>query len=144
MSEKIGPIPKTAIITLETQKELWQNVNWKILKNFLTTGIVEHEGIKKRIKIDFQVVLTPDMFEVRAFAKPSENAHSMMLDGISRTTELFLKYNSDFRWVILGVLEGLKPTPILITYYENLDLYIYTIELNQKEKEFMNIQMGLN
>ena len=144
MSEKIGPIPKTAIITFETQKEIWQNVNWKIVKNFLATGIIEHEGVKKRIKIECQIILNPKNFHSTSKVRPIGPMQGPMMDGLSRITELFFNYNSNFRWVILGVLEGAKPTPILISYYKNLDLYIYTIELSKEEKDFMEINVSPN
>lgn len=123
MELKKGKFKKTDFIEIETQKELWQNINPdKLEHEFIITGIVTVEDMKRRLRICVHNVSKKEIenkIEIEMFESKNPFDFAIKESCIFVRKEI-LKHC----WLIIGHLFE-SDKFIAITYFEKIDIYVY-------------------
>lgn len=134
MEIKKGKFKKADFIEIETQKEIWQNINPdKLEHNFIITGIVIVEEMKRRFRIcvhDISKKEIENKMEIEIFQTENPLNFAIKESSIFIRKEMFKSC-----WLIIGHLfESNKM--IAITYFERINIYVYYF-YDQKEIDAM-------
>lgn len=64
--------------------------------------------------------------------------------GLTRTKKFLIDYLDKNEWILIGFINGDRGLPILIMYYEKIDIYIYSQKQKNEESRlfFHNINMN--
>ncbi len=137
MELKKGEFKKTDFIEIETQKELWQNINQdKLEHKFVITGIIKDEDkdLKRRLRICVHNVSKKKIennVEIEMFK--SENPFDF---AIKESSVFIRKEMLKSCWLIIGhIFESNKA--ISITYFEVINIYIYYFYDEEEIKAIM-------
>jgi hypothetical protein len=140
-SKKIGPLPSTEIIKLESNKDQWMMVKNKLLPYLKTSGIINKDGTNVRVQICITKVVSPDtkIFGTTSVVPDKDNnIPSAIMSGVQRTQLFYANFMEKGLWVLIGRITGKNEIPILIIYYEALDMAFYSQKLEgEDEKQFL-------
>ena len=139
----IGKLPNTGLIKLEMNKSAWAVfADGFNLISLPVTALVEL-GIKEkkegRINIVIQQIFSPNAFEnITNVNHDSDNINPEISLGLVRIANFLSKYVNKNLWLLLGYLDGKNKIPILITYYEAINLMVYTLKTDEDGLRFFD------
>ncbi len=136
-----GKLPVTEMLVLETNKEDWQTLSGQSI-NYQTTALIERfKGINVRVKLLIRQIYSPNDVRHIAMVRSHSPFNEIVPRGEERLIEFF--HNNIMNknlWILVGLIDGKNRVPIIIYYYENLGIYIYTQKLeNENEKDWLQI-----
>lgn len=136
-----GKLPVTELLVLEAKKEEWQMLSGQSI-NYQTTALIERfKGIKVRVKLLIRQIYSPNDVRHKTMVRSYGVFNEIVPRGQERLIEFFNNniINKNL-WIFVGLIEGENRVPIIIYYYENLGIYIYTQKLeNENEKDWLQI-----
>ncbi len=132
MSKMKLPISKE--IFLESNSDQWRLFFKKLINNLSFSGVISINNDRKvKISISIERVLPPELFHSEAKCKTKTNMGQDASLGISRITEFLNNHLSKDCWLLFGYIQGENKIPILIMYYQSIDLAIYTQKLTSED-----------
>lgn len=136
-----GKLPVTELLVLEAKKEEWQMLSGQSI-NYQTTALIERfKGIKVRVKLLIRKIYSPNDARHTAMVRSHSPFNEIFPKGEERLIAFF--HNnilSNNLWILVGLIDGENRVPIMIYYYEGLDIFIYTQKLEtENEKDWLQI-----
>jgi hypothetical protein len=131
-----GSIPKNEIITLCSNKEQWSLFAKGLINEFTTEALIKRsETSTVKIKIDFTFVYSPELCISKSMAVLDyfSGISKNNAEGIRRANEFFVNYVGKKMWVIGGYIQGQTRIPIILLYYEIIDICIYSIKFSDED-----------
>jgi hypothetical protein len=139
-------LPISEKIILESNPDQWRLLFRKLITKFDFYGIIEiNDGRKVKISIVLQEVLPPEYSTSETKCNTRTNMGHDISTGISRITEFLNDYLAKDCWLLSGYIDGEHRIPIVIMYYEKLDLAIYSQKLTTEDvSKFMPAHFNIN
>ncbi len=139
-------LPISDVITLESNPDQWTLVFRKLIKEISFHGIIAIDNNRKvKISIVIQKVLPPEHSRSETRCNTNTNMGQDISIGISRITEFLNDYLAKDCWLLSGYIDGEHRIPIVIMYYEKLDLAIYSQKLTTEDvSKFMPAHFNIN
>ncbi len=130
-----GKIPPTEIIILESSKDQWNLFAKGLIKSLTSDAIIQRsETSTVKIKIDFTFVSPPNTVHSSTQTNLISSTFSKNeAEGLRRAKEFFENFIDKKTWIIGGLISGENKTPIIIMYYENINIAVYAIKLTHEE-----------
>lgn len=129
-----GKLPVSQMLKMESDEAQWRVLVRGIINEFKTTAIVEREpNIPVRIKLVIKKIIPPEHATTKNICHTETSLGKSVAIGLSRSWEFFSDYLGKSTWLFLGYIDGETKTPILITYYESINITIYTQKLNEED-----------
>ncbi len=139
MLEK-GKIPVTEIIVLESTNDQWSLLRNRLVSEIKFSGIVKLNE-QKKIRLNLLIVKVLHSDDIKG--KNTCMVETNFLDkdatlGLVKLMEFFLDYLDNACWTFFGfIISNDKNIPIVIRYYEKIDLAIYAMKTkDQTVKNF--------
>lgn len=140
--------PPTNLIQIQNVDEsLWKMLSRKLIPSFRMTGITERAP-GKMVKINLKItnVITPE--KINTINKSVYKSSKESLDttkGMERASDFFKDYIDKERYILIGLIEGKKPRGIIVIYYVNVKIAVYTLQKNGEGiSEFLPAGMKFN
>lgn len=135
-----GKLPVTERLILESGKPEWQPLANRFVKEFKTSAIIKLDSDKKiRINLVINTIIPPEWTKITNSCRTTTNIE-MMSDGLSRVNHFFNDYTRKTVWTFIGYIDGENKAPIIIVYFEEVNIFIYTQKLvNEDKKDFLRI-----
>lgn len=136
-----GKIPKTNKISIDNLAiDQWSMFNKSLITELTISGITINSD-KRKIRLTFEVekILSPREinFSRETLMHMTNNPDESHAEGVLRIDNFLSGYVNEKVWAIKATIkgkEGNPDTPVVIIYYENIDLAIYTVK--EKEESF--------
>jgi hypothetical protein len=123
-------LPISKEIFLESNSDQWRLFFRKLINNLYFFGIISIDDSRKvRISISIERVLPPELSRSETKCKTETDMGQDVSIGISRITEFLNDHLAKDCWLLFGHIQGENKIPILIMYYESINLAIYTQKL---------------
>ncbi len=140
-----GKIPVTAKMVLESEESQWRLLINGLINELNTTAIIERApGSRVRIQIVIKTIIPPENLYGKNKCQISSNLEKELSNGLARSYEFFDDFLRKSTWLFVGLINGKETSPILITYYAVINIFIYTQKLKEEEKENFFPSAGLN
>ena len=131
-----GQIPVTYFMILESEEAQWSLLTKGIINELKTSGLIEVEsGRKIRIRLVIERIISPENVITENSCYTESNFNKEIATGISRSKEFLVDFLDKKTWMFLGYIEGEEKKPILITYYQSINITIYTQKLKEEERQ---------
>lgn len=89
------------------------------------------ENRKVRITIQIKQIIAPESFKVQGETNNESNhIESALMKILNRVDTLVTVLLLKHRWIIIGYIVGKNEIPIVISYYELLNLFAYSQRLD--------------
>lgn len=136
-----GGIPDTEEIILESGKDQWE----LFIKGFLgptfsTKGIVtidKTNNVKGKITITIMEISPPGVYICKSTTGASPvgiiNIKKDEAKGIIKVTDFLISKLHESTWFFVGYINSKKNIPVIILYYEKINISIYSIIKNEEE-----------
>lgn len=125
-----GKLPITGLITLESDEAQWLMLAKGLINELKITALVEKEpGMKVRIKLIINRILSPDMMSGYHVCSAQSNLGNDISMGLSRSWEFFYNHLEKNSWMFMGYIDSEEKVSILINYYKSVNIAIYTQKL---------------
>lgn len=130
MQEK-GKLPITELIVLESDSTQWSILRNKLVSEIKFSGIIKMNE-QKKVRVSLEIVKIMHSDDTTGKNTCSVETNFLNRDatlGLIKLREFFLDYLDNACWTFFGYItgDGTK-TPIIIRYYEKIDLAIYAIK----------------
>ncbi len=133
MEEKKPGLPITQFIKLDTTPEQWDLLANKAIESLPTTGLIKKdEETQLKIKIEIVKVLNPKQL-TRRHGYFTSNLDQTTTESMARVQQFFYEQYHQKIWLIFGIIKGKKEFPIVMFYYEKLDVCIYSIKQQDED-----------
>lgn len=131
-----GKLPITQMMTLESEESQW----WLLIRNLIndlkTSALVEIEpGRKVRIQLVIDQIIPPEYTKTKNQCMTQTNLGEKAAIGISKSKEFLSDFLDKTTWIFMGYIDGDEKTPILIVYYQSINITIYTQKLKGETNE---------
>ena len=139
-------LPVSKQISLESTPDQWRLFFKNLINNLSFFGIIAIDSDRKvKISISIEKVLPPEFSYSETKCKTQTDLGQNMAIGISRITEFLNDYLAKDCWLLFGYIQGENKIPILIMYYESINLAIYTQKFkNENLVNFLPSNISLN
>lgn len=129
--------PTTQIIKLSSNIDQLSLLEKGLIKDIRTKGIVSRkEQSNVIVNIRIIKVFSPKnftgTFKTHLKTQTISKSDAIVLETIY---DFFNAFCNEKRWLIVGYIEGKKEHPILIVYYEIIDIAVYSIKFSTNEIE---------
>lgn len=133
---KKGKIPVTKTIELNSIPDQWRLIENNVINEHQCVGIVEQEcGTKIKVSLTITHVASPQKHSIKTIARVRGNKKEEKNIGIGRIEEFLSTMINKKICILSGYLKGDNTVPILIIYYELLNISIYTIKFKREDSE---------
>ncbi|MBK5215520.1 MAG: hypothetical protein JJE53_01785 [Candidatus Pacebacteria bacterium] len=140
-----GKLPKTGLLKLESTKEQWSLLRNGLIKELKITALIKRENLMTvRVKISITGIISPKDSKKNCFCEVKTNLGESISVGLARTKKFLIDYLDESEWILIGFINGDRNLPILIVYYEKIDIYIYSQKFKDEESKlfFQNLSMN--
>lgn len=133
-----GKIPKTNLLVLESNEDQWRLLTKGLINELKITALIEKESfVKVRIKLVITNIIPPEMRKIESECHIKTNLGEDIAIGLSRSKEFLNSFLAKTEWLFLGYIDGEEKVPIIITYFQQIDIAVYTQKLkNEKISDF--------
>lgn len=136
VQKQSGKLPAEGKIILESVKEEWRLFESGFLSSFSTAGVIEQNNRRLRIKIEVKSIISPSRHSSKTFVIGfNTGVDQEKAGGITRAKQFFANMINERVWLIFGYIKGKNEIPIVIVYYEILDISIYAQKLAEEKME---------
>jgi len=140
-----GKIPVTQKMVLESEESQWRLLINGLITELNTTAIVERSpGNRVRVPILIKTIIPPENLYGKNKCQISSNLEKELSDGLARSYEFFDDFLRQSTWLFVGLINGKETSPILITYYAAINIFVYTQKLKDEEGEKFFPSASLN
>lgn len=147
MGEKRGKIPATSSLVLESDESQWRMLAGGLINDLKTTALVElmDKPVKVvRIRLLIENIIPPEMTHSEFKSYCEGNNGPQINSGLSRISEYLNKKMEEGLWIFVGKITGRNETPVIITYYPKLKLFLYSQKLSSEKEKNFKIMPSLN
>lgn len=132
-----GKLPATGLITLESDKSLWDMFIRGLIKEVKTSGLIEINPEKKvRVKIVFEKIYSPKTLKTESQVISSQSTlGEFIAKGQKRIFEFLFDFLDKESWCFIGYFDGENQVPVMIIFYPNINLAIYSQKLTVESKQ---------
>jgi len=131
-----GKLPVTQMIKLESDESKWMMLVRGLINELKTTALIEKDpGVEVRIRLVIDQIIPPEHMRGKNICRTETNLGENVAIGLSRSREFFSNFLDKTTWLFLGYIEGEEKAPILITYYQSIEITIYTQKVKGEEKK---------
>lgn len=133
-----GKIPVSELIVLESNSDQWSILRNGLVNEIKFSGIVE---MNEQKKIRLNLLIVKVLHSDDTIGKNTCAVETNFLDrdatlGLIRLREFFLDYLDNACWTFFGYITGDDSNvPIIIRYYEKINLAIYAIKTKDQKVE---------
>lgn len=134
-----GKLPVTQLMDLESNESQWRMLANGLIGSLKTTAIItfttelETEPKKIRINLVITSIFPPEHLRGINRCSTETNMGEDIATGLSRSREFLGDYLDKTAWLFTGYIDGENKVPILITYYQSIQLTIYTQKLAEEK-----------
>lgn len=141
-----GKLPATEFIKLESNEDQWNMLIRGLFNELKTTAIIQKEKDQNvRIRLVITKIYRPEEFIRSNKVIVETNMEKDIANGIFRNREFINDFLSEKSWLLFGFIDGEEKVPILINYYETINIAVYSQKLKEDEaKAFFPIDPNLN
>jgi len=138
----MGKIPNTHLILLKSNISQWILVAKGLITELETEGVIKKpDGLVVKIKINLTFVQNPHTSRTINTDVSALNGFTIeqaeVSEGMRRIMEFFTKIIDSSVWILFGHIVGKNNVPILILYYELVNISIYSLKVqNEGENNF--------
>ncbi len=134
-----GKLPRTAEITLESKEDQWRLLINGLIKELKTSGVItispEH---KVRVQLEIKNIIPPEHSLTIVLNQIDSSLGKEASSGIERISTMISNKLEKNKWIFIGEMTGSNNTPIIIIYYEFLDIFVYSQKLKEEnDKKFL-------
>jgi len=129
-----GKLPQTQFMELMSNEDQWRLLISGLINEIKTSAIVEKEpGRKVRISLVIDMIIPPEYWKNKTICHVDSNVDKNIVNGISRTREFINDHLSKSAWLFSGYIDGNTKVPIVIIYYQSVNLTVYTQKLSGED-----------
>lgn len=137
-----GSIPLTELIILESKANEWRMLSNNLTEELKTSGLIKlGSGNMVRINLIFTKIIPPENLNGKTSCRVSINMTGHVVanlaGGLAKSREFINNFLNKSTWIFLGYIEGTNKLPILVIYYESIDLAVYTVQLKKQKNKFI-------
>lgn len=131
-----GKIPLTAEIALESAEHQWRLLINGLINELKTSGVVSISPERKvRVKLEIENIIPPEHSSTIVFNKVTTSLNKEISSGMERIISLISDKIEKRKWIFMGKIIGDNNVPIIIIYYEVLDIFVYSQKLKEENSE---------
>lgn len=132
-----GKLPPSELIVLESEESQWRILTNGLINEFKTTALIEKEPkVKVRVQLVITKIIPPEGLRGESVCRTTAaNQLKKLTVGISRASEFLMNYLDKRVWMFVGYIDGENKIPVLIMYYQVINLAVYTQKLAQDTHE---------
>lgn len=136
-----GKLPVTEKLILESSEPQWRLLTNRLINELKTTALIElSPGKKIRVNLVLTNAWPPENITSDLICNSKINLGSVASKGTTRIAFFMNTLIFQNKWIFLGHIDGVNKVPIIIEYYTEVDIFIYTQKLvNEDEKDFLAI-----
>lgn len=136
-----GKIPLTEKMILESNESQWRLLTQGLINELKTSALIQLEPDRKvRIKLVIDKIAPPENTKRYGSFETTSSFSEEVSKGLARQSEFLHDFLNKNIWIFMGYIDGEEKTPILITYYTIIDMFIYTQKLaTENVKDFLEI-----
>ncbi len=124
---KSGKLPMTQMMTLESNESQWRMLIRNLINELKTSALVEREpGCKVRVNLVITKIIPPEQVRTMNVCISETTLGLNIAVGLSKSKEFLSDYLDKTTWLFIGYIESSEKVPILITYYQSINITIYT------------------
>lgn len=129
-----GKLPVTQLMILESDESQWRMLIKGLINSLKTTAVIEIEKESKKVRINLVItnILPPENLRGINRCSTETNLGEEVTTGLSRSKEFLGDYLDKTAWLFIGYIDGENEIPILITYYQSIQLTVYTQKLKEE------------
>ena len=136
MKEKL---PLTAEIILESNEYQWRLLINGLVNELKTSGIItvspEH---KIRVQLEIKDIIPPEDSSTTVLHQVDSSLGKEASSGIERIATMVSDKLEKNKWIFIGEMAGNNNAPIIIIYYEFLNIFVYSQKLKEENhKKFL-------
>lgn len=132
-----GKLPVTGFIKLESNEAQWLMLTKKLINDLSFTALIEKESNSMvRVKLRIVDIYSPDMMMYKCTNSLYSNLSNAVSIGMSRMAEFVDNHLTKNSWLFMGYIDGEERKPILIIFYQSINLAVYSLKLETDEKFF--------
>lgn len=140
-----GQLPITGLLKLESNKDQWNLLKKGLIRELNTTALIERENLASvRIKLVITSIISPNESKKSCSCSVVTNLGDEISMGMTRTVKFFSDYIAKSEWVFFGYISGDTNLPIIILYYESINIFIYSQKLKTEENDLFFKHLSLN
>lgn len=133
-------LPVTERLLLESVESEWRPLANRFVNELRTSALIElNTGQKIRIKLVINAIIPPEFTKITNDSRTTTN-FEIISNGLTRVNHFFDNCVRKTVWTFFGYIDGENKAPIIIIYFKEVNLFIYTQKLvNEDEKDFLAI-----
>jgi hypothetical protein len=122
--------PITGLIKLESDEAQWLMFTKQLIRELSFTALIEKEpNCIVRVKINVISIYSPDMVQYNSTSTFRTNFENAVSNGMIRIVSFLDNHLSKNSWLFMGYIEGQDKKRILITFYQSINLAVYSLKL---------------
>ncbi|MDD3285295.1 MAG: hypothetical protein PHG95_01505 [Patescibacteria group bacterium] len=138
-----GKLPQTAEMILESNEDQWYLLVNGLINTLKTSAIIQISSERKaRIQLVIHTAIPPESLDTYVENIVETSLEKSISSGINRISDFIANKLEKNKWIFVGEIIGENNIPIVIVYYQTINLFVYSQKLaKEKNKKFFP---GLN
>lgn len=129
-----GKIPITAEMFLESSEDHWRLLVNGFVNHIQTSGIIVISPERKvRVQLHISHIIPPENSSTKTISRVSTSLEKEISSGMERISNSLSNKIEKTKWIFIGEVTGGARTPVIIIYYEFLNIFFYSQKLKEEK-----------